>query len=298
MNWIFLALLAPFIYAINVFLDKYLISAKLPDYRSLPIFGAFLAIPVVIILGFFQGFGSVSIKDALLVIITGVFAIWGFSLYLESLIKEETSIIIIFIQLIPAMVLVLSYFILGERINFQQFLGFSLLLTSSILVSLKKEKMKINISKQLIYIFLADVLWSLSYILIKFASVSVNFPSLVMYESVGVILGVLSLLIFIMPIKRAFQKTIIKIRKPILVLVLLNEALFLIGKIITYLAVTIGPAALISVLGSTQIFYGIILGIGLTLLLPKVFKENLSKYDLIKKALLGLMAFAGIYLIT
>lgn len=298
MSWLFLALLAPFIYAINVFLDKYIISTKISDYRSLPIFGVFLALPIFIILGFNGGFWSVSLKDALLVVITGVFTILAFALYLEALIKEDTSIVIILMQLTPALVLILSYLILGEMINYKQLLGFIFLFTSSILISLKKEKSSLKLSKGLIYILLADILWSIPYILIKFASGSMSFANLVTYESGGVVIGGALLLIFVYPIKQAFIKTIKKIKKPVLAMILFNESLFLGGKIITYLAITLGPAVLVSVVGSTQVFFGILFGIILTLTFPKVFKENLSKVGLTKKASLGLLVLMGVILIS
>ena len=119
-----------------------------------------------------------------------------------------------------------------------------------------------------------------------------------MYESIGVIIGTVSLFLFIPTIRRAFLKTITKIKKPILSLIFLNETLFLGAKIMTYLAVTLAPAALVSVLGSTQIFFGIILGVCLTLLMPKAFKEDLSRSGLIKKSLFGIMAFVGIILVS
>lgn len=298
MNWVFLALLAPFVYAINVFLDKYLISAKIPEYRSLPIFGVILAVPVFLILGLLTGFGSVSFKDAFLVLITGAITIWGFSLYLEALIKEDTSIVIILMQLVPAFVAVLSYFTLGETMNSRQFLGFILLLCSSVLISLRKEASGLKVSRGLIYILLADILWSLTYVLVKFASETISFTGLIMYESAGVILGGLLLLILIPAIKKAFTKTINNIKRSVLGLVLFNESLFLGGKIITYLAVVLGPAALVSVLGSTQLFFGVLLGTILTLLLPKVFKEDISRKALIKKVILGSIAFLGIILVS
>lgn len=298
MNWIFLALLAPFIYALNVFLDKYLVEARIPDYRSLPIFSAIVALPVTIGLWFFSGFALLDLVDTFLIILSGIFTILAFSLYLEALIKEETSLLIILIQLIPVIVLVLSSIILGETISLKQFFGFLLLMSSSILVSLKKEKSKFIFSRALVFILLADLLWSIPYILIKFVSGSVNFIDLIMYESFGVVLGGLALVLFISVVRKAFIKTMKKVKKGDLSLILMNEGLFLGGKILTYMAVTLGPVAIISVLGSTQIFYGILLGVILTMLLPKVFKEDLSRQGLYKKIFLGAVAFVGVILVS
>lgn len=298
MNWIFLALLAPAIYAINVFIDKYLISSKIKDYRGLPIFGIFLSVVVIVIFSLTSGSSINLSKDSLLIILTGVLTIVGFSLYLESLIKEETSLVIILLQLTPVMVLILSDFILGENMTLKQMMGFGLLLISSSIASLKKEKSKLKLNRGLAFILLADFCWASTYILIKFTSQSFSFSSLIIYESIGVVLGGILLLLFFSQIRQAFVMIVKKVKKPVLGMIFFNEALYLGAKILIYFAVTMGPPVLISILGSTQIFYGIILGVLLTIFMPKVFQEDISKGQLVKKGILGLMAFVGIILVS
>lgn len=298
MNWVLLALLAPFIYAVNVFIDKYLISSKIRDYRGLPIFGIFLSIVVIVFFWLVSGVNITFSLDSLLVILTGVLTIWGFSLYLEALIKEETSLVIILLQLTPVMVLLLSYFILGEMMTVKQLIGFGLLLISSLLVSVKKEKSRMKFNRGVVFILLADLCWAATYILIKFTSNSLEFASLIIYESMGVVLGGVLLLIFFSQIREAFLKIVAKVKKPVIGIIFLNEALYLGAKILTYFAVTLGPPVLISIIGSTQIFYGILLGVILTLVVPKVFKEDLSRKSLVRKVSLGLMAFVGVILVS
>lgn len=297
MNWIFLALLAPFIYAVNVFLDKYLVEAMLPNYRSLPIFTSILAGIFSLILLVSFDF-NLQPNDSFLVILTGIFTIFASALYIEALVREEGSIIIILIQLTPIFVLTLSALFLGETFTSKQLLGFTLLLLASLLVSVKKERTTFKFSKALIYILLADICWSIPYILIKFASTSISYPNLLMYESLGIALGGLLLFLILEKTRTAFLKTIKKISGSTLGLLTLNESLYVLGKSFTYLAITLGPVALISALGSTQVFFGILLGVSLTLILPKVFKEDLSKKSLIKKGALGLLAFSAVYLIS
>lgn len=298
MNWIFLTLLAQLVYTVNVFADKYIIESKLPDFRSLPIFTSILAFVFILILGLLTGFNLLSFKDGSLVVLSGILTIWAFGFYLEALIKEEGSIIVLLMQLIPVLVLVFSYLFLKETINTNQFLGFVLLFFSSFLASFKKMNSKFKFSEALVFMLLADVLWSIPYILIKNASSEISFKDLVFYESIGVVLGGIMLFLVVSKVKKAFLKTISKIKKPVIGLIFLNECFFLLGKVLTYLAVMLGPAALVSILGSTQIFFAIFAGIFLTFLMPKIFKEEISKKALIKKTFLGLTAVLGIYLLS
>ncbi len=193
----------------------------------------------------------------------------------------------------------MSYFLLGEVITLRQSLGFLLLLTASILISIKKQKSRLGFSRPLVFILAADFIWAASYILIKLASEEgLNTSELVMYESAGVVLGGICLLLFVSVVRKAFLKTIRKLKAVDLSLILINESLYLGAKILTYIAVSLGPLALVSILGSTQIFYGILLGAVLTILLPKAFKENISKEGLYKKVFLGALAFIGIILVS
>lgn len=298
MNWIVLALLAPLVYAVNVFTDKYLVSSRLKDYRSLPIFSSLVAFGFAILLWVFTGFQILSSYDSSLILLSGIFTILGFAFYLEALTEEETSLLILLIQLSPVFVLTLSFIFLGEVITQKQFLGFGLLLTASIAASYKKQKSSWGFSKAVGFILLADLVWSLAFIFIKLASQDVSLTTLLIYESIGAVIGGILLLLTLPAIRKSFIKTI-RVLKPLdLGLIIFNETLYLGGKALTYMAVALGPVALVSILGSTQIFYGILIGAILTFILPKVFKEDLTKEGFVKKVLLGVVACAGIILVS
>lgn len=298
MNWVFLALLAPFVYALNVFTDKYLISSRLKDYRSLPMFSGFVAFLFALVYWPISGFVQLGGYDSTLVILSGIFTIAGFALYLEALAKEETSLIIVLIQLIPVFVLILSLIFLGEVISNRQLIGFGLLIGASIGASIKKEGSSWGLSKAVLFIILADLVWSTAFILIKMASVEVSIQALLIYESFGVMLGATALFLLMPGLRRALVGSL-KVLKPSgFGLVIFNECLYLGGKALTYIAVALGPVAIVSVLGSTQIFYGLLLGIILTLILPKVFKEDLTKEGIVKKIILGGIAVLGIILVS
>ena len=298
MNWVFLALLAPLVYALNVFTDKYLIASRLKDYRSLPMFSGFVAFLFAIIYWPISGFEQLGGYDGFLIVLSGIFTIVGFALYLEALVKEETSLIIVLIQLIPVFVLILSLIFLGEVISNRQFIGFGLLIGASIGASLKKERSSWGLSKAVLFIVLADLVWSAAFILIKMASLGVSIEALLIYESFGVMLGAVFLFLLMPGLRRAFISSLRVLKLSDFGLVIFNECLYLGGKALTYIAVALGPVAIVSVLGSTQIFYGILIGAVLTFILPKVFKEDLTGEGIRKKVILGLIAVTGIFLVS
>lgn len=298
MNWLFLALLSQITYTINIFFDKYVVEERLPNYRSLPVFTSILTFFVGGMIWILNGFDQVSFNNFFFIVLSGIFTLWGFRFYIEALMKEETSIVIILIQLVPVIVLILSYLLLGETINAKQMAGFILLLSASILASLQRGNQKFQFSKALLYIIIADIMWASAYIAIKFASHSIDFTDLIIYESLGITIGGLSLYLFIKKTRLAFIESFKKINKTTVGVIFLNEGIFLFAKLLAYLAITSGPVTLVSVISSTQIFFGILFGVILTIILPKVFHEDLSKKSLGKKVGLSVLAFIGIYLIS
>lgn len=296
-NWLPFAILAPAIYSINNFIDKLVIQKYIKEYYAIPIFTSIVALPFALIFWTFNGFPILSFNDSLLILISGMLLLSGGVLYFKALSKEETSLIIIMIQMTPVITLLLSYFFLQEQISLKQFLGFSLILTASLGASIKRVKDKFKISEELFYILAADTIWAIGYIVFDIVAPNNSFNALIAYESLGVAIGGLFLYFLIPIVKKSFNITLKKINKAGLGFVFTNEFLYLMGRISTYYAVALGPVALVAIVGSTQVFFGIILGIILTLFMPKVFKEDLSKEGLLKKSLFGLVVFIGIILI-
>jgi hypothetical protein len=141
-------------------------------------------------------------------------------------------------------------------------------------------------------------MWALAGVLIKFAINATSFTKILPYESWGIGIGGIILFLLFPGIRKAFLKSIKTLKKPTIGILLGNEAVFVSAKAITFLAYSLGPVALVSVLGGTQVFFGIIYGIFLTLLFPKIFKEDIDKNTLIKKGILGFGVLVGIILMS
>jgi len=76
-----------------------------------------------------------------------------------------------------------------------------------------------------------------------------------------------------------------------------NELIFVIAKSITFFAYSIGTASLVSVVGSTQVFFGVVYGCLLTIFFPKIIKEDISKEELLKKVIAAVVLFVGLWLV-
>lgn len=297
MDWLFFAVLSQAVYTVVVYIDKYILEKEVDDYRGIPIYSAIVATVIGSIIWFTIGSPTLNLKDALLIILTGVLTIWGLAAYFRALSSNEASNVMILFQMTSVITLVLSFFLLGERISSVQFLGFLLILFSSIAISLKKKLKKIKLSNIFFLVLLTDFFWASAYVIFKFVVDDTAFIKVISYESWGIGLGGLILYIVFPSIRKSFIKTNKKVGKRIVSIIAINEGIFLVSRLINYLAVSLGPVALVNVAGGTQIFFAIFYGFMLTMIAPKIFKENVSREGLFKKITLAGMVLLGLWLI-
>ncbi len=298
MSWLFFALLAPAVYAIVVFVDKYILEKEVPDYLGMPIYSAVIAAFFGIIIWVATGFPSLNLRDSLLIILTGVLTVFGLATYFKALSTEEASKITILFQMTPVLTLVLSYFFLGDKISLQQFLGFVLILISTIGISVKKNLKEFHFSNIFFLILLTDFLWALAFVLFKFVTETNSFFNVISYECFGMGIGGFILYYFFPSIRNAFEKTNKQVGSRVIWYIVINEGIFFVSRLLTYLAISKGPVALVDVVGGTQVIFAIFYGLILTIIAPKIFKENIGKKDLIKKIAMGTLILVGLYLVS
>lgn len=296
MTWLLFALLAPLIYTVVNFIDKYLVSRVVKEHDAMPIYTSLAGFLAGTVFWVVTGFPKLALFDGLIVILTGILTAWSLIVYFKALAIEDTSNVILFFQMFPIISLVLSSLFLHEAITSIQLGGFVLVLVATILVSVKKKKKHFHFSKGFLLILVYDLLYALSGVLIKFAINANSFSKILSYESWGVGLGGFMVFIFFPSVRKAFRKNLKKIKKRAVGVIFLNESGFILAKSLTFLAFSLGAVALVAVLENTQIFYGIFLGYLLTKMIPKVFKENIEKKELLKKIFASVILFFGILL--
>ncbi len=297
MNWLVAALLAPATYAVVNYVDQYIVVREVGDYRGMPIFAAIMGFVVGTSFWFLAGFPILTLRDSLIVLLTGALTIWATVLYFRAISTEEASKLILFFQVTPILILVLSFIFLNELIAYKQFLGFILVLLAVGVVSIQKNEGNLNLSSSFLLILVVDGLWALSAVLIKYAIEANSFAKILSYESWGIGLGGLILYLLVPSIRNAFHSSIRQVRKVALGVMFLNEGLFVVAKSLTFYAYSLGSAALVSVIGGTQVFFGIIYGLLLTNMAPTTFHEDISKAGLLQKIAASTVLLIGLLLV-
>lgn len=246
MNWLFFALLAPAVYAIVVFVDKYILEKEVTDYLGMPIYSAVIAAVFGILIWIGTGFPSLGLRDSILIILTGILTVFGLATYFKALSMDEASKITILFQMTPVLTLIMAYFLIGDKISLQQFFGFMLILASTIGISLNQSLKKLHLSNIFFLILLTDFMWASAFVIFKFVIEANSFIKVISYEGLGMGVGGFILYHFFPSIKRSFNRTNKQVRRRVLCFIAINEGVFLISRLLTYLAISKGPVALVA----------------------------------------------------
>ena len=138
MNWFFLALIGPLLYASTNHIDKVLLEkyfkvggvgalmlfSSLLSVLALPIF--YLADPTVL---------SVGNKHIFVLALVGFFNILVLWFYLLALKDDEASVVIVFYQLVPVFGLILGYFMLDETLTQRQLIAMATIIFGTTIIS-------------------------------------------------------------------------------------------------------------------------------------------------------------------
>jgi len=289
-------------YTAVIFVDKYLLEKRLPDSRGIVIFTAIVSLVIGSIVWFAIGTPLLPFQTSVLLLFSGLMVIGSTALYFHVLAEDNASFVQIFFQLIPIFVIA-GAFLLGERMTLLQIIGSSVVIIGTIALAKadgnSMSSNRKNISRSVAYMILYDIMWAVSALCIKSASSDISFPQLISYESFGIGLGGLLLVLFSKPIFKSFRDLSRNISLSTLIIICLNEGvLFLVGKSLLNYAYTLGSASLVSVVESTQIVVVLIVGFALSTIWPRIFKENTNRRILIRKLVYTFFVLLGITVIS
>jgi drug/metabolite transporter (DMT)-like permease len=298
LNWLFFALLAPAIDAGINFSDKYIVESEVKDYRGMAIYSAIMGLMMGTIFWVVTGYPFLSARDTVIILVTGMLNVWALALYFRAISSEEVSKLIIFFKATPLFVMLFSFIFLKETVTLVQGLAFTLIMIAVVGVAFEGKQNMFRLSPALLPILIVDVLWAIAAILVKFTIETNSFSKILSYESWGIALGGIMLYVLFPSMRNAFSESIKTIRRLALGVMFVNEGMFVLSKSLTFFAYSIGPTALVSTVGNTQIFFGILYGLVLTAIAPTIIKEDIERASLIKKVAFASLLFLGIWLIA
>lgn len=303
-KWIIFSLIYPALFASTNFVDKYLLVGI--NAKIMPVYTATVGLIAGAIFFVITGFPILPFMDTFLILTTGVLNTLSLIVYFKALEVSETSKVNILFEIIPLFVLVLGFVFLGEIITTIQFIGFVVVLSAVLVIGYfeessndeiakTEERNKLSKTEIIAYIMFYNLMFAVSAIIAKFVMNDTSFSAILSYESFGIGLGGVIILVFSKNIRNDFVESKISAKQKFFVG--LNETVYVLAKTCTFYAFSLGPVALVSVIGSIQPFIAVAMGWLLTIMFPNIFQESITRKSLSVKFIAALVIIFGIYLI-
>jgi drug/metabolite transporter (DMT)-like permease len=302
MSWFFIALWAPFLLACANHNDKFLLSRYLKEKSigSIVIFSSLfsgVAIPIVLFIQ--PGVYDVSLIQGSALVATGMLSVLAAVCYLYALDLDEASFVTPLNQLVPIFAYVLGYFVLGETITVAQGFGSLVIIIGALALSFEFGRRGMRFKRNVVALMLgASVLSAINGVIFKLIAVDKGFWISLFWGFVGQVTAGLTFLVCVPSYRRDFLGLFKQKKVAVVGLIALSETLFSVSEAVTLYATLLAPVALVLLVNSFQPLFVFALGIVLTLLLPRVAKESLSRIKILQKGVgIGLMLVGG-YLIS
>lgn len=296
LDWFILAVAATLIWSVSAIIVKF-VRVK---YIKSPIGYLIIVTPVTLFSLVFLIFGKIHIpnlKMLLYIFIISITALAGYWLYLIAMHKEEISRVITLFGIQPLIVLILATTFLNETLTIKDYLAFPLIIIGSMLISVKKVEERFKVSIGLILIFVSTFFYSIQSLFFKLA-VEVDFVSMVILREFGFLIIMLFLFISSKKIRKKTKEDLNQINKKKLFLIYAGECMGITGIALSYLAIQKGPVSLVTLIQGTEGLFVIVLAALISIFIPKILKEEITKKTISLKIISALLMIAGLCLIA
>jgi drug/metabolite transporter (DMT)-like permease len=243
----------------------------------------------------------VSIRDIFILLCAGVLAAVSITFYLSALKREEATIVVPLMQMIPVFGYIFGYIILGETLTSLQILASLIIISGAIILSLEfVEEEKIKLKRNVLILMCGcAVFFALYETLFKFVAIEVGFVNSTFWEHFGILLYGFILFISSHRYREDFKQILFKKYKrfEILSINVISEVLTLIGNIVTNFALLLAPLAMVQLVSVYQPVFTFIIGIALTLFFPRISTEKITTKHMLHKTFSIAIILIGSYLI-
>lgn len=301
-NWFLIALIAPILWSIVSHIDKYMLSKYLKGrgVGALLIFSSLSSIIILPFIAFFYSYEifNISGADFFILIFIGFLSAGAFYFYLMAMEMEEASIVVPLFQLLPIFGYFLSYFILGESLSVAQIFSSLLIMFGITILAIEideENNLKLK-SRVLILIAISSFLFALHDTLFKKVAITESFWVSVFWQYLSLTIFGLIILVSIKKFRKEFFEMFSsRMGGKVLFVNFTSEILYIMGNLSNNFAILLAPVAVVLVVSSSQPLFVFIVGVLLTIFLPKIAMEKISHKHLIHKLISILIIIIGSY---
>lgn len=294
--WLIFALASSGLYAIAETFDNFFSNKEFKHPFTLVFYSSLFNLIYVPALFVFSNPGIPPLKTFPIFILLGIVNIGYLYPYYRGLKEDDTSVAISFLAIERVMVPILAFFIVGEILSPYQYLGILIIIISVVILGFHHIRKRFRFSKGVWYISCAAIFLAFEGVLIKLLfGQGVSVSTVVGGEAfMSLIFGTSVILI------PSIRKDIIKSFS----LFIKISPFFLIEELFTFLglcteskAISEAPVSIVKGVTMASPFFLVLYAWIGSIFIPRMFRENLHRKQLIKKMVLFAMLIIGVMLV-
>lgn len=306
MSWILISIISYFLIALEVILDKFLLTSKRVSHPAVYAFysGA-LSLGTLAIFAPF-GLHKTGLQQAVFSIISGLIFTYGIlSLFFAIRRSAASQVIPVVGATVPMITYFLSIFFLEEKLELSQIYGVVILIFGGLLISFDLP-LKINKKKffsGFYFSVLSGILIGISLTWFKYLFGHDNFTNVFVWTRMGLFSGAMSLLLFpswrkVISTSFSGLKKDKKENSKTGIVFVANKMLGGSGSVMLNYAISLGSVTIVNALVSAEYIFILLFGIIFSLRFPSIFQEKGDFLDIFQKVFAIIIITAGIFLVS
>ncbi|PLX28451.1 hypothetical protein C0581_02215 [Candidatus Parcubacteria bacterium] len=296
MTWIFLAILAHFIWAVSSIGEKYLVSKRIDPYVY-TVWFAFFGLAIGLLMLPFVDIFLLRLDTLLWLTLCGALYFYGGLPYIKAMQIEEPTRISIWWNTIPIFSLFLGFIFFKESFSSIQLIAFIFLVSGAFAASIHFKQKNFVFSKAVILMIMASFCYALYAVIFHHAVQGVSFVSAFVVTQLSMFIFALTL--FLHPgFRKIHRKEYKNINKNIITLVGGVSALDILGMFFNQWALVFGVAALVFAMEGSQMIFVFIIATLLSIFYPRIVKEKLDKKNILLKLTALMFMIVGILILN
>lgn len=293
-SWLLFSILAPLFWGLSNPLDAAVRRCYIKNDFVLTWLLVLMRLFLAVILFLVWGTDFIWGWNTFILMIAGFLWTLPFLFYFKALEFEETSRVVLFIQMGPIAVFLLAWLIMGETLTLSQFVAFLLILFGGTLAAFKKVNKKWHFSKAFLLLIVASLMWALSDVLFKYLE-----PFFGTFKNAFVIYffggGLPALFVVFFPQKlKLIKKHMTGLGFRAWSILSVTFVSGILGSVAVAYALTLGKASLTTVFAGLQPLFAFIFGVIFVSFIKEIPKESMTRSDIIFKALSLVFILAGL----
>src|SRR3989339_785732 len=298
MTWIFLAISAHLLWALNNIFDRYVMEKRMKNPVAYTVLGLIVGSLAILVLSPWIGWSVLPPFILGLMFFSGIAYFFGTYFYLKAIQTEEASRVSILLNIIPLFNFVLAWGFLNEMLSVKQFVALMILLAGGVLGSIHiRQGGKWHFSKAFWLMILSALFYAIVDVSLRYAGQNYPSGSLLLYLNLGLLLA--PLFLFFKPnFSSVFRADVKRLNWQLWVVLILTGIASRVGLLLSIKALSLAPVALATAFSGFQVLFVFIMALLITKFAPQLMKEETDKKNLFLKFAALVLMIGGLVVLS